>query len=81
MSSAKKKWIVITSGDQPLDEISKALTQKGFSIESTMDAIGQITGEASEAVKKQALKIPGVTDIVSSHDDINIGNPDSETTW
>ena len=79
--TANKKWIVITSGDRPVNEISADLKKKGFKVEYELDAIGQITGEASEDIKKEAQKIMGVTSISPSGDDINIGNPDSDVTW
>ena len=81
MPTDKKKWIVITSGNRPLEDISNDLTQKGFSIQFKMDAIGQISAEGSEDLKSEGLKIPGVTDIVAEHGDINIGNPESDITW
>ena len=78
---AKKTWIVTTSGEEPLQEISEKLQQKGFTVESTLDAIGQIIGQGSEDIKNEALKIKGVTDISPSQDDINIGPPGADTTW
>ena len=79
--TANKKWIVITSGDRPVNEISADLKKKGFKVEYELDAIGQITGEASEDVKIASQKIKGITSISQSHDDINIGTPDSDITW
>jgi hypothetical protein len=79
--SDKKTWIVLTSGDEPLQKIAEKLEEKGFTVESTLDAIGQIVGQGSEEEKEEALKIKGVIDIYSSHDDINIGPPGSDLTW
>lgn len=79
--AAKKTWIVLTSGDEPLKKIAEKLEEKGFTVESTLDAIGQIIGQASEETIKEALQIEGITDILSSHDDINIGPPGSDLTW
>lgn len=79
--SDKKTYIIITSEDEPIQNISRELKKKGFSIESTLDAIGQIIGKGDAEMKKEALKIKGVKDIIQSHDDINIGQPDSDTTW
>ena len=73
--SANKKWIVITSGDRSINEISADLKKEGFKVEYELEAIGQITGEASDAVQKAAQKIKGITSISPSGDDINIGNP------
>lgn len=78
--SQKKQWIVVTSGDRPIEEISEALEKKGFTVESTLDAIGQIIGSATEAVKEEAAKVKGISAIQSSGD-INIGPPDADITW
>ena len=77
----KKTYIILTSGDEPLKNISRELKKKGFSIDATLHAVGQIVAKGNEEMRKKALEIKGVTDIVPSHDDINIGPPDSEITW
>ncbi len=79
--SKNKKWIVITNGDRSLTEVSADLKKKGFSVEYELDAIGQITGEAGEDFKTEAMKIKGISSITSSHDDIQIGDPNSNETW
>ncbi len=76
----KKQWIVVTSGDRPLDEVAKALEKKGFTIDSKLEAIGQLIGSATEAERKDAKSIKGITDIQASFD-VNIGPPDAEVTW
>lgn len=78
--SQKKQWIVITSGERPLDEISKALEEAGFTIESKLEAIGQLIGSGTDDAKKKALSVKGVADIQPSFD-VNIGPPGSDTTW
>jgi len=79
--SDQKTYIVLTSEDEPIHDISKKLKSTGFSIDSTLDAIGQIIVTGDEKMKKAAMKIKGVKSIHASADDINIGPPDSETTW
>ena len=79
--SEKTTYIIMTSGEESLQTISRELKKKGFSIETTLDAIGQIIGKGDEKIKKEALKIKGVKDIVASHGDINIGPPDADITW
>jgi len=76
-----KKWIIITSGDQPLQDVSQALKKNGFTIDSTLDAIGQVIATGSDKMKNESLKIKGVLDIIPSEDDINIGPPGSDITW
>ena len=77
----KKTWIVLTSGDEPLPNISRQLQQTGFTVDSVLEAIGQIVVKGSTDMKKDALKIKGVTDVIPSQEDINIGPPDLDTTW
>lgn len=77
----KKKWVILTSGKRPLKDISKELKKKGFAIDHVMEAIGQITGEATSEIKTSAKDIDGITDIILSHDDIQLGDPDSTETW
>jgi len=79
--SDKKNWIVLISGERPIEAISKDLQQKGFSIDATLDAIGQVIVKGSGEMKKEALKIEGITDILAAGDDIHLGPPDSDTTW
>jgi hypothetical protein len=78
--SNKKQWIVVTSGDHSIDDISKALEKKGFTVDSKLEAIGQIIGSATDDIKAEALKVKGVSSIEPSHE-INLGAPDSDITW
>ena len=64
-----------------MNEVSADLKKHGFKVEYELEAIGQITGEASDSIKEAAKKIAGISSITASHDDINIGNPDSDITW
>ena len=77
----KKTWIVLTSGEEPLQNISHQLKQTGFTVDSVLDAIGQIVVKGSAEMKNEGLKIKGVAGIVPSHEDINIGPPDADITW
>lgn len=79
--SNNKKWIVITSGERSINDISADLKRKGFIVDNVLEAIGQITGEGGEGIEKEAASIKGVISIVPSHDDIHIGDPDSAVTW
>ena len=64
--SNKKQWIVLTSGEHSLEDVSKELEKKGFTVDSKLDAIGQIIGTATEDVKKEALKLKRVSAIEPS---------------
>lgn len=76
----KKKWIVTTSGERPLSDIKKKLTDSGFTIDEVMDEIGCITGAASDDVAEKLRSVPGITD-VSPELQVDIGPPDAPVTW
>ena len=78
--SNKKQWIVVTSGEHSLDDVSKELEKKGFTIDSKLEAIGQIVGTATDDMRNEALKLKGISSIEPSHE-INIGPPGSDITW
>ncbi len=78
---AKKKiWVVTTSGDRPLSDIKKKLTESGFAVEQVLDEIGIIIGSASDDVAERLRSVPGVAD-VSPEAPVDIGPPDSPVTW
>jgi hypothetical protein len=78
--SKTKRWVVTTSGDRKIHDVSKDLTKTGFSVDSVLDEIGGIIGSASDEVAKRMRAIPGVAD-VSPEESIDIGPPNSSTTW
>ena len=75
-----KGWIVTTSSDRPMTEITKDLTAAGFSIGQVLEEVGSITGAAAEETVKKVRTIAGVVD-VSPDLPIDIGPPDSPHTW
>lgn len=75
-----KRWIVTTSGDRPLSDVSKDLKKKGFHVAQVLDEVGLITGEGSDEMPERLRDIPGVTD-VSPEAAVDIGPPDSDETW
>lgn len=79
--STKQTWIVLTSGDEPMQRVSDQLKEEGFTIDSTLDAIGQIIAKGTAEMKSKAIKIKGVSDIIPTEDDIQIGPPENEITW
>lgn len=72
-----KKWVITTSGDRPLKEVTKRLGEKGFAVEEVLDAIGCITGAATEEVAEKVRAVPGVADVSPEPPTIYIGPPDS----
>lgn len=76
----KKQWVVVTTGEHSLDHVSKELEKKGFTVDSKLEAIGQIVGTGTEAMKAEAIKLKGISSIEPSQE-INIGPPGSDITW
>lgn len=75
--SENKKWVVILSGDHPLDEVKKNLIDAGFAVDHVLSAIGCITGAASEDVAEKLRAIPGVADVSPEPPPVSIGPPDA----
>jgi hypothetical protein len=73
-----KSWIITTTGDRPIKEVAKELTDSGFDVGQVLDEIGCITGAANEDVAAHLRNIRGVAD-VSPDQPIDIGPPDSPT--
>ena len=75
-----KTWIVTTSGERSVADVAKDLRAKGFSVDQVLDEIGAITGAADDTVVSKLRAVKGVAD-VSPDTAIDIGPPDSPTTW
>jgi len=75
-----KNWIITTSEDRPLSEITSDLKKAGFVVGEVMDAIGSITGTADDQAVTQVRSIPGVVDVAPDAP-IDIGPPGSKETW
>jgi hypothetical protein len=78
--SDTKRWVITLSTDRPLSEVSRELTQTGFTVEQVLDQIGCITGSGSDDVARKLRKIPGVAD-VSPDVDIQLPPPNESITW
>jgi hypothetical protein len=76
----KKRWVVTASGDKPLKDLKKKLTDSGFTVDQVLGEIGCITGTASDDVANQVRSVPGVAD-VSPEPSVDIGPPGSSDTW
>ena len=78
----RKKFIITTSGNRPINKISKDLTNNGFQVDQVFDVIGSISGSVSdEKVIDKLRKVKGVTDVSPEHPDINVGLPGDSETW
>jgi hypothetical protein len=75
-----KSWIVTTSADRPIGEITKDLKEAGFSVGQVLEEINSITGAAAEGAVEKLRSIKGVVD-VSPDTPIDIGPPGSPETW
>jgi hypothetical protein len=74
------RWVVTTSGGRPLKDVARDVEAAGFAIDEVLEAIGIITGSATESVAEMVRAIPVVAD-VSPDQPVDIGPPDSKTTW
>ncbi|MES1167359.1 MAG: hypothetical protein ABUL68_05090, partial [Pseudomonadota bacterium] len=75
-----KGWIVTTSSDRPIAEITKDLKAAGFSVGHVLEEIGSITGQAADDTATKLRSIAGVVD-VSPDAPVDIGPPGSPETW
>ena len=77
---AKREWVITTSADHPIGEIAKAASAAGFTARQVLSEIGCIIGHCDDQMVGKLRSIPGVVD-VSPSTDIDIGPPDSPSTW
>jgi hypothetical protein len=75
-----RSWIITTSADRPIGEITNDLKKAGFDVDQVLEEIGSITGAAREDTISQLRSINGVVD-VSPDMPIDVGPPDSSETW
>lgn len=73
----KKGWVVTTSQDRTMDDVTKDLQKAGFTVDQVLEEIGSITGGAGEDVVEKVRAIPGVLD-VSPDTPVDVGPPDSD---
>ena len=76
----QKRWIVTTSGDRSIHDISNDLRTAGFNVGDVLEEVGSITGAAGEDALTRIRSIKGVVD-VSPDLPIDVGPPDSPETW
>ncbi len=79
--AAKKKWVIIVSGERSINAVKKDITTLGFKIENVLSEIGCINGSASENVAKKIRSIHGINDVSEDPGEFSIGLPDSPVTW
>ncbi len=76
----QKKWIITASEERPIDDVAKDLAKAGLVKGQVLKEVGVVTGYAAGKIATKLRKIRGVTD-VSPDQSVDIGPPDSETTW
>jgi len=80
--SKGSKFVVSTSGNRSLIDIKDELSDHGFKVEHTLDAIGCFTGEFTDDEDPDSLKsIPGVIDVSPEPEPVDVGPPNSSMTW
>jgi hypothetical protein len=77
---AHKSWIVTTSSERPIGEITSDLEEAGFSVGQVLEEINSITGAAADTAVAKLRSIKGVVD-VAPDTPIDIGPPGSSETW
>ena len=77
---SQKDWIVTTSSDRPIADITKDLKDAGFSVRQVNEEINSISGAAADHAVTKLRGIRGVVD-VSEDTPVDIGPPDSDKTW
>ena len=75
--SENKRWVVIVSGDHPVEEVEARLIDAGFTLDEVLSAIGCILGVASEEVAEKSRTIPGVTEVSPEPPPVSISPPDA----
>lgn len=78
--AGRTNWVVTLSGRRSLAAVRKDVEAAGFSIDQALEAVGVITGNCDDATASKLRKIDGVAD-VSPEERIDIGPPDSPSTW
>lgn len=74
------QWVVTTTGDRPVSAVVSDIASSGFSIDEVLEEIGVITGHGSGSAVNAVRRLPGVAD-VSPDQPVDLGPPDSPTTW
>jgi hypothetical protein len=75
-----KGWIITTSGDRPISDITNDLKEAGFNAGQVLEEIGSITGAAAEDTLAKVRSVRSVV-AVSPEAPVDIGPPDSPETW
>ena len=77
---AKTECIVTTSSERPIHDVAKDLGKAGLKVTQVLDEVGSIIGTCEPKHVEKLRSIRGVSD-VSASGEIDIGPPDSPTTW
>lgn len=78
--AGQKRWIITLSGRRPVTEVRRDLESAGFHVEQVLDAVGVITGTLEGPSASSIRRIDGIED-VSPDVSVDIGPPDSPSTW
>ena len=75
-----KSWVITISGDRPIQDIAKDLTDAGLLGAQVLEAINVITGKAADKSLGKLRKVRGVVG-VSPDMPIDVGPPYTPNTW
>ena len=79
-AGTQKTWIVTTSPGRPIDEVARDLAKAGLGRRQVLKEIGSIVGSANDDAVARMRSVRGVA-AVEPETPIDIGPPDSPTTW
>lgn len=73
-------WLVTLDAGARMAQVLAALTAAGFSVTSTLDAVGVVVGTAPKSLVPALRKVKGVANI-SPDREVSVGLPDDPETW
>lgn len=75
-----KTWMIVTSGERPLAEVSRDLAKAGLTNIALLEAIGCITGDTKGEGAARLRRVKGVSD-VSESPGIQLPPGEASETW
>ncbi len=75
------RWVVTTDGQRGLAEVAAELAGQGLATEQVLDGIGVIVGAAAADAGDRLRAVPGVAAVEEEPPPVDVGPPDSPTTW
>jgi len=76
----QQRWVVTLSSDRPLADLRQELADAGLAVDEELEEIGVVIGRGDEAAVGRVRALRGVAG-VARDTPIDIGGPDSPSTW